>query len=101
MQRTRVDSVKKTRGYSASRTSYDKRRRTTKLSAESLIYKAIVQLDVCSYCGSVGGHHDHIVPLEQGGEAQWQNFTGSCGSCNKSKKNQPLLLWMVSRGPQH
>ncbi len=99
-QRTRTTS--KTRGdgrLAEHRRSYDRRRRSQLLSAEGRDYAAVVRLDPCSYCGGRCGQMaaDHIVPLDQGGENTWQNLTGAGRPCNASKKNKPLLHWLLER----
>jgi 5-methylcytosine-specific restriction endonuclease McrA len=33
------------------------------------------------------------------GEHDWTNLTGACKACNASKRERPLLLWMLERRP--
>lgn len=65
----------------------------------------LVRGDPCSYCGEpVGGTVDHIEPQKgphAAGQAEvhtWLNFTSSCDSCNGSKSNEKLLVWLAGRG---
>lgn len=93
-------TVRDTRkGYAKSRMAYDKRRRTRRLDSESRAYAAVVRGDVCAYCSTRCGQMaaDHIVPLGDGGENAWTNLTGAGRPCNASKKDKPLLLWMLER----
>lgn len=58
-------------------------------------YDAILRRDPCSYCGGEVQHADHIVPLDDGGEHDWENLTGACGSCNSRKSTKSLLVFML------
>jgi 5-methylcytosine-specific restriction endonuclease McrA len=90
---------RRTRGYAESRRAYDSRRRGAPLNHLGRQFKAIVQCDPCPFCD--GSHAqiaaDHIVPLDAGGENAWTNLAGVCRRCNASKKNEPLLRWMLRR----
>ena len=88
-----------TRGYAASRVAYDARRRATSLTAEDRLFKEIVQLDPCAFCGRLGADTaaDHIDGLGVGGRNEWRNFGGVCRACNASKRSTPLLLFMLRR----
>lgn len=58
------------------------------------------QLMLCAYCGTECAnayHIDHIEPLSKGGQHLISNLTIACPSCNTSKNNTPLLLWMAKR----
>lgn len=91
---------KVTKGYAQSRQDYDRRRRRTVRTADDRDYFELVKHDPCSYCGArIGGQSDHIVGLKAGGEDHWTNYTGACESCNKAKKNQHPLLFMLRRLP--
>lgn len=80
----------------------DARRRARKKSAmqgnpkEVYDYSVILRNDPCSYCSKVTEAIDHIVPLSRGGDHDWTNMTASCKSCNSSKNNKSLLVWMGS-----
>jgi 5-methylcytosine-specific restriction endonuclease McrA len=42
-------------------------------------------------------HHDHILGLNDGGEDGWENYTAACDSCNKSKKDERVLSFLLRR----
>lgn len=49
----------------------------------------------CAYCGrELPLSMDHVVPLSRGGSNIIENIVPACKSCNSSKKNTPLLIWM-------
>jgi len=55
-------------------------------------------LGLCAYCGERKRLSlDHIVPLSDGGEHDVENAAAACKSCNSSKHNASLLLWMARR----
>jgi predicted nucleic acid-binding Zn ribbon protein len=54
-------------------------------------YAALLRRDPCSYCGGAGGGIDHIVARAREGADGWENLTGTCGRCNSSKCDRPLL----------
>ncbi len=58
-------------------------------------YAEVVRFDPCSYCFDAGGSVDHIVPLNAGGMDVWENYTGSCRSCNSSKRDKDVLSFML------
>lgn len=73
-------------------------------------WKRILRGDPCAYCGRRmfpcafnpdGRTVDHIIPHTKArpneGHA-WLNYTGSCVSCNTSKKDTHLLMWLARRG---
>ena len=53
--------------------------------------------DVCGYCGAPATTIDHITPLAAGGANRWSNLTAACLSCNASKGDRSMLLWMLQR----
>lgn len=53
--------------------------------------------DPCAYCGAKGEALDHIEPVKLGGDSTYANLTGSCVSCNYSKSDMPLLLFLARR----
>lgn len=55
-------------------------------------YRGIVRRDPCAYCGNPGADVDHIHPTSRGGPDEWQNWTGSCQHCNRSKGARPLVF---------
>ena len=72
------------------------RRRGAPLDATALEYAAILRGDPCAYCGAPCAHIDHVEPLAGGGASEWDNLTAACASCNASKKDKPLLIWMAT-----
>lgn len=66
-----------------------------KPNSDTIEYAKIVNADPCSYCSGIGGTIDHIIPISDGGENIWTNYTGACRSCNSSKNNTPLLQYML------
>lgn len=65
-------------------------------SAEAMDYVKLIRKDVCSYCGSIGGTIDHIVPLSAGGDSDWDNLAAACRSCNSRKNTKPLLEFLLA-----
>lgn len=60
----------------------------------------VIRTDPCSFCGRPGGTVDHIEPTAGGGKNVWVNYTGACASCNSSKGDTPMLLFMRGRVPE-
>lgn len=52
----------------------------------------------CQYCGrkepEIKLTLDHIVPISKGGDKSLSNLTVACESCNKSKRNKKLILFL-------
>lgn len=61
-----------------------------------LAWETIVSNDPCVYCGNSFENFEHIEPLSKGGEHSPENLVSSCESCNKSKSDKSMLLWMLS-----
>lgn len=78
----------------------------------------VVRSDPCAYCGAVihmgsgsnrrdvgwwgSGTVDHVEPQSRpvaglGGAHSHMNVVGACDSCNCSKSDRHLLLWLLSR----
>lgn len=72
------------------------KRRVMPIDDTAVEYIAILQKDVCSYCGNSGGTIDHIVAITEGGTNDWDNLTAACLSCNSSKKTESLV-WFLHR----
>jgi 5-methylcytosine-specific restriction endonuclease McrA len=54
-------------------------------------YSLILADDPCAYCGGPADEIDHIVAIQTGGTAAWDNLTASCRQCNAQKATRPLL----------
>ena len=53
---------------------------------------------LCAYCGSKENiQQEHIVPISKGGNHIKDNIVPACYSCNSSKRDKTLLVWMYSR----
>lgn len=72
-------------------------RRGGPASADTRAYVAIIRHDPCAYCGGLGGTVDHVVPLSATGRNDWENCTGACERCNKSKYTTSLLDFLLAR----
>lgn len=50
----------------------------------------------CAYCGAGTGHlqKDCMLPISRGGRYTVMNVVPACGSCNASKCNAEVTLWM-------
>lgn len=57
---------------------------------------------ICTYCGAFGDETtlvvDHIVPKYHGGDNSCMNLTTSCISCNSSKTDRPVGVFISSMG---
>lgn len=55
-------------------------------------------LGICAYCNERKAlTMDHIDPLNRGGAHDVENIAAACSSCNSSKHDTPLLLWLAKR----
>ena len=63
---------------------------------------AILRRDpVCCYCGYAEAVCvDHVDALARGGRDAVDNLVGACRSCNSSKCDSPLLLWLATRSKE-
>lgn len=88
---------------SENRDRYNERQRARARSralghnVESVEYAEIIRLDPCVYCGRSGGTVEHIRPKAAGGGNEPENLAGACGSCNASKNDKPLLIFLLDR----
>lgn len=58
-------------------------------------------LGICAYCNECKPlTMDHIEPLVRGGAHDIDNICAACLSCNSSKNDTPLLLWLAMRTQQ-
>lgn len=98
VSRTRATKRRVLKGYAGHRQRYDARRRRTPLDPEGKAFKKIVQADICAICHKAGpSDADHVQALLDGGQNVWNNLGGLCGPCNRAKKDQLLLLYMLAR----
>lgn len=53
----------------------------------------------CVYCNrqDVPLQREHIVPVTKGGGYTPDNIVPACASCNSSKGNKNLIVWMGTR----
>lgn len=59
-------------------------------------YLLAVKRDPCCYCHEPATTLDHVVPTSLGGTNDTANVTAACGSCNSSKHQRSLLLFLLS-----
>ena len=76
--------------------------KTTIREAVAEITKRGVQMTsavLCSYCGRFAhdAHEDHVAPRRHGGADEDSNIVPTCKSCNSSKSDTPLLVWLAQR----
>lgn len=53
--------------------------------------KAIMQKNICTYCGDTATGYDHVVALSRGGTDTAENKVFCCKQCNSIKNDKPLL----------
>lgn len=56
----------------------------------------------CAYCRADVGDEltmDHVTSLAAGGSHDATNIVPACRSCNSSKQDKPLLVWLATGGP--
>lgn len=52
----------------------------------------------CAYCARPGRlTMDHVIPLSNGGTHDIHNVVPACRSCNSSKNNKTLIVWLALR----
>lgn len=62
---------------------------------------SVIRADPCAYCGSrTDITIDHIEPLVAGGEHVPENVTAACRPCNASKRDRPLLAFLLERAAE-
>ncbi len=62
-------------------------------SGEAGDWAQILLRDPCTYCGDPATEIDHIVP---GGGNEWDNFAPACRTCNGSKSDKRLVLFLAA-----
>lgn len=91
------------RQYARSSDAYKRRAKQRKLRLRGVHtpagdeYAAFIANDPCVYCGEPGTTTDHIVPLIAGGRHEPDNLANACLSCNTSKRDRPLLRFLLAR----
>jgi 5-methylcytosine-specific restriction endonuclease McrA len=81
----------------ATRAANKARRRGTPFTPEARDFLVCLLRDPCVYCGAEATTVDHIEPLVRGGDGSLDNLASACRSCNASKKQSPLLLFLRRR----
>lgn len=51
----------------------------------------------CMYCDASATTFDHVIPVSKGGTADISNIVPACVSCNSSKGNRDLDVWLARR----
>jgi 5-methylcytosine-specific restriction endonuclease McrA len=64
---------------------------------EGDVYAVFIGNDPCAYCGGPASTTDHIVSLSAGGRHEPDNLANACLSCNASKRDKPLLIYLLTR----
>lgn len=70
-------------------------RKLARGDVDTLEWLKLIRRDPCSYCGGGGGTVDHIEPKVRGGLNHWSNYAPACRSCNSSKNDSPLLIYLL------
>lgn len=81
------------------------KRRESKSHINAATFKEVTQWLLeqpkkCSYCWRdchKDYQLDHIVPLSKGGTHTIDNFTIACPTCNNSKHNHSLIIWIAKK----
>jgi hypothetical protein len=85
-------------GRALANSKLDKLRRRLGRDAEAFEYAdQVLRYDQCAYCGALAETIDHIDPLSRGVNNGW-DLTAACGTCNYSKHDSRLLLFLHRRG---
>lgn len=53
--------------------------------------KALMESNVCQYCGKTATGYDHVIPTSKGGEDIDSNKVPCCADCNRIKNDKPLV----------
>ncbi len=74
--------------------SYSRKRRCQPISPQVQI-QVLKEFDgVCAYCTSPATTFDHVVPITKGGTSELTNIVTACASCNASKNNKDVIVWV-------
>jgi len=60
-------------------------------------YVQVLLRDPCCYCGAPMREIDHIEPLRLVPDGSWENLTAACTPCNRSKRTDSLLAFLLRR----
>jgi 5-methylcytosine-specific restriction endonuclease McrA len=83
------------------RRRYGRHRWRAQSAAVSPELIGVIRADPCAYCGSrVDLTVDHIDALAAGDQHVPENLAAACRSCNASKKERPLLLFLLERAEE-
>ena len=52
---------------------------------------------LCAYCQESATTLDHVVPISKGGAHSKANLVPACKSCNSSKHDKTLIVWLTTR----
>jgi 5-methylcytosine-specific restriction endonuclease McrA len=52
----------------------------------------------CAYCEAEATTWDHVIPIVNGGATVPGNVVPACLSCNSSKKDSEVFVWLVRTG---
>jgi uncharacterized phage protein (TIGR02220 family)/predicted phage replisome organizer len=58
--------------------------------------RALMESNVCQYCGDVATGYDHIIPKSKGGSDKDENKIPCCKICNSIKKDNPVSDFLNS-----
>lgn len=54
----------------------------------------------CAYCPAAAESWDHIVPIATGGQTEPGNVVPACLTCNSSKKDADVFVWLIATSRQ-
>lgn len=76
---------------------YTLRRKLQTMENHSDEWVQILLKDPCTYCGKSTEALDHSIPVSRGGTNDVTNLTGTCKTCNSSKKDKTFLEFLIER----
>lgn len=77
--------------------AYNRERRAGHEITAEILAVIPVEGQLCSYCGAVATSLDHVTPIANGGATTEDNLVPACKSCNSSKKDRSILMFLLSR----
>lgn len=54
----------------------------------------------CAYCPAPATAWDHVIPVSKGGDTTPLNIVPACKSCNSSKRDRDVWVWIEATGRQ-